>query len=444
MSVKRIRLGGESRSKARKHEWLRRLEANPNNDDEVKSVVEEMRNTWSTPMCLRKELSLMRTYLRNRLQHRDVPKAMEQLQAVVDLYEFDPSEAALDPSRLIRVFKRDDSGIGAQAARLRCSDEEEPVNMVAAKKEGEPPYPRDWIEFIAGFIAADGKDKNKLQRCYRQSGNRITRPPGVHNILRGVKLLPDAILSYFKITSDEFDVCKRSSNASLLEGQMTGARDFSAERHVATAKEFLQQTGSISKLILGLCALSGRRQTEITNGRSTFAPVDKEPRCLWFDGQLKKNGSCRYKIPILGVTGDEFLKALERLRLRQRHPPGWDLLPLTELNRKVSSRYQPDLHKQCKKCEAWSSHIRRTHDLRGCYAGIVQQWFTFKSKKNPERVLTPTLGMVTMYVLGHKDLQTGMPYTRIQSINRRPEETGYVFWLEDKSADKSTDKVSSS
>ena len=272
------------------------------------------------PYDAAKEISLLRTQLRNRVEHPEFSKALEELQAVVDLYEFDPAQADLTPSRLMRVLKRDDSYLSAQAAKIVCSEEEGDVaDMVACKQDGEPPYPRDWIEFIAGFIAADGKDRSKMQRCYRISGNRITHPPGVDDILRGVRLLPDAIATHFRITPEEYDMCKRAGNASLLDAQMTGARDFSAERHVEVSREFLRQNRSMYKLILGLCALSGRRQTEITNGRSTFSLVDKEPRCLWFNGQLKTD-ACRYKIPVLGVSGEEFIEALERLRLRQRHP----------------------------------------------------------------------------------------------------------------------------
>ena len=382
--MKRIRLSNKTgRSKLQKIAWLERLEKHADNEEEIQRVVDEIRKD-RTPMTLRKELSLMRTQLRTRVQHPELAAALEELQAVIDLYEFDPARVDLTPSRLMRIMKRDDSYLTAQAAKIMCSDddgESDAADMVAAKEDGEPPYPRDWIEFIAGFVAADGKDRSKMQRCYRITGNRITRPPGVDDILRGVRLLPDAIASHLRITPDEYDMCKRAGNASLLDAQMTGARDFSAERHVETSREFLRQNRSMYKLILGLCALSGRRQTEITNGRSTFSLVDKEPRCLWFDGQLKKTDACRYKIPILGVSGQEFLGALERLRLRQRHPESWRSLPLSELNRRVGRRYQPDLLRECRKCQAWSSHIRRTHDLRGCYAGIVQQWFTFVLEK---------------------------------------------------------------
>lgn len=160
-----------------------------------------------------------------------------------------------------------------------------------------------------------------------------------------------------------------------------------------------EEEETISEMILGLCAASGRRTAEIANGRSVFLPMPKQRYGAIFLGQLKKKGKKRetnYTIALL-VPFEEFATALERLRERQG-----DVSHLS--NKKISIRYQGNLSRTMKETFSELSSRARAHDLRAMYAQMVFQAFDWEASFNH----------VTMRMLGHDTLEQSLSYSTVK------------------------------
>ena len=90
-------------------------------------------------------------------------------------------------------------------------------------------------------------------------------------------------------------------------------------------------------LLCALAVVSGRRSTELLNGRSTFIAVPHKPTLALFEGQLKtKSDTPRpYVIPLC-CNFDTFSRGLHALRVIQHRDGGVAHLTSTE----VSDRYR--------------------------------------------------------------------------------------------------------
>jgi hypothetical protein len=206
-----------------------------------------------------------------------------------------------------------------------------------------------------------------------------------------LKVLPD-----LKPGADVADACAAQAIAARLRRneQMMVIEDGDAQ--VRTAERVLSRPdkSTISELILALCAVSGRRFSEIANGRSTFEPVRSRPNFTVFAGQLKTYDRSAYSIPLL-VPLSLFSSAIDALRARQ--------VGVTELtNMQVSAKYQGN-------ADEWVQRLfpdlRRPHDLRAMYASLVYKGFSCGRM---------TFNRVAMQCLGHTTLAQSLAYNTVE------------------------------
>ena len=156
--------------------------------------------------------------------------------------------------------------------------------------------------------------------------------------------------------------------------------------------------GGMYDIALALLVLSGRRTTEIMNGRSTFERIRERTHACAFTGQLKVGASRRqqsYDIPLL-CSFEQFDRALAELRRRQ--PKNIASLD----NRAVSRKYQSGLGQHLRKRGTYGPAATHSHVLRGVYALACAHLFTSDDA-------TPSA--VVMRVLGHASVHESIAYT---------------------------------
>lgn len=197
----------------------------------------------------------------------------------------------------------------------------------------------------------------------------------------------------FTVSRNELRECKRVSarNAIVKNKFSERVRGRELLRH---AREVLATAGacaSVPELTFALMLATGRRECEILNGRSAFAPHTEHS--MTFRGQAKKRGPAdEIVIPTL-ARADDVAAALVELRKRQAHA--------TLTNRETSLRYQSYLSRSLARAAPWSQ-CRKVHSLRGVYACMVTRLFDWGAHSH---------AFVTMCVLGHTGLTESLVYT---------------------------------
>ena len=201
--------------------------------------------------------------------------------------------------------------------------------------------------------------------------------------------------------------CKRAAGESVRRKNRS-TLSLDGDALLARAEHVLLHTDDcdVYELILALMFVSGRRTTEIANGRSRFTAVPKEPHACRFRGQLKTKRKVAYTIPLL-VPFSVFAMAMTTLRARQKR----DVPTLS--NARVSSRYQSALSQYAKKHPPWKS-LNRVHDLRGAYAVAVYQVLDFEGHKE-----MPSQAEVVTRILGDHDITQSLVYTTFRVTMRR-------------------------
>ncbi len=180
--------------------------------------------------------------------------------------------------------------------------------------------------------------------------------------------------------------------------------------YIKLAASDLEPSLSVPKLAVCLLLVSGRRTSEILNGKSSFSP-GSTPMSVLFDGQLKKNrvgeegADASFEIPVL-LEADVFIKAFERLRALQ----GYAVLS----NEQVNSKYAANLSFWTKKMFAVRSVTKnsiaefvRPHDLRTIYVIAAYELFEFENQGL-------TINAFAKWALGHDGLQTTLNYASIK------------------------------
>lgn len=210
--------------------------------------------------------------------------------------------------------------------------------------------------------------------------------------LQNIRLLPDNMIS-FQIGKTDHIISKQKKTESLLKRNKRKIVVENASDMLKTYMDILKNGSSSNiKEIIALLLVSGRRECEILNGKSTFDKVDGFPYHSYFRGVLKKKGfeDNQILIPLL-CPFELFNDAFQRMRKSQQK----DILNMT--NKQISNRYCSQLNKAQKK---WFPMLTKPHDLRGVYAKFVDNLFS-------HNVSFP---MVCMYSLGHDVLQDSLYY----------------------------------
>lgn len=211
------------------------------------------------------------------------------------------------------------------------------------------------------------------------------------------------------ITRDEARRCDELKRTHLVARHEHAHRvDGSAWLAEAQRTASRADRAGLFDLALALLLLTGRRTSELLNGRSRFERVPGAPRALRFWGQLKRSSAANddgdsgatdsYVVPVLADAA-LVLSALEALRLKQ--PSNVARLD----NAAVSARYQSGLGRHLARHAVYGSvGTSRVHLLRSAYAALVHACFDCGGR---------TVQAVAHRVCGHTDLADALHYTAL-------------------------------
>ena len=164
--------------------------------------------------------------------------------------------------------------------------------------------------------------------------------------------------------------------------------------------ETCNTSSTLGAIVLPLLLVSGRRSSEILNGKSVFEPAP-HPFYCYFTGQLKTRGKGeRYMIPLLCPFAT-FCIGLNALRQKEG-----DVSHLTE--KQLNSRYQVRLKQQINggALPYLPSGNVTPHTLRSFYAAFV-----FHCYNVPD-----TFNRMCMKICGHADLTESLCYNAVRIV----------------------------
>lgn len=182
-----------------------------------------------------------------------------------------------------------------------------------------------------------------------------------------------------EVVSQRHESAPRVDLSKLLAHARGVVRDAAAHRH---------------DLVLALLALTGRRTTELLNGRSTLEVCGAHACTFW--GQLKtRGGTTAYVIPVLD-DADVVVSAYDRLR---------KTLATDRSNRAVSQTHQSALGQRLHTHAAYGRNgVEKVHALRAVYAVAVFRLFDCSPR---------TMVATTRACLGHASSEEGLAYTAL-------------------------------
>lgn len=210
---------------------------------------------------------------------------------------------------------------------------------------------------------------------------------------------------------DEARACQSRARASRNR-KLESRRRVVADDVIRRATDILATPSSHRWPVLALALLvtSGRRMTEILNGRSKFVRVKGAPRAALFSGQLKAHAA-PYAIPLL-VPFSTFQTGL--VALRDIMPKGMRGVSNLEVERRLGSSVRVALAR-----DAVFASVGRVHGLRSVYASVVYQ-----SLVTSGEVVDEAVEYVTAVVLGHASVDQTMDYKQYRVILRHPLDVG--------------------
>jgi hypothetical protein len=251
---------------------------------------------------------------------------------------------------------------------------------------------------IASFLSASLKQQCKTQREQKFSP---TWSEQAEECLASLQLLPETLDDFVMSKADSCTI-KRRAATRLREKNtnvVTVAAGQSLLAHLTLILENATEASDIAVLLCALAVVSGRRSTELLNGRSTFQAIPEKPTLALFEGQLKtKSDTPRpYVIPLC-CNFDTFSRGLHALRAIQHHDGGVAHLTNTE----VSDRYRwitistiPEL----------GSQLANVHALRSLYIALIyDNLYECPSSFNE----------TARVCLGHKELTESLHYAGVR------------------------------
>ena len=230
----------------------------------------------------------------------------------------------------------------------------------------------------------------------------------LNNHMNCFRLLPQN-LKTFSMSRAELESCKEEKKKTLLYSNC-GAIQIQSISDILEFQIDVLRNGSkiVSHEILALLLVSGRRECEILNGKSTFETIQGHPNHIRFTGVLKKKEDVFHKqtsfeksvvIPLL-CSCDLFMSAFDRLRQRQKP----DILCLT--NKEVTQRYSSSLSAAQKTVFPM---IEKVHHLRQIYAKFVDIMFEHDV----------SFPLLCMFALSHDVIEDSLFYSRIKIQNEK-------------------------
>ena len=259
---------------------------------------------------------------------------------------------------------------------------------------------------IALFLKLSLKEKLKARHKAKFSED-------AQAALQSVQYLPEAIassLESFKLSAAEVKELKRAARHNRKLKNRNPIVVNNTVTLLTTIERMLENAtweDSLGKLMGCLLLCSGRRKSELLNGRSKFAPVPGKPFYALFEGQCKKTRMVRYKIPLL-VPFHTF--AIGYLALRTKligHIEDADGMDLVTLNEAVSQKHSNTIRDELNALIA-SQEVplppMKVHDLRSTYTACVYHLYETDLPLNT----------VAQAVLGHEDLEESLSYANVR------------------------------
>ena len=229
-----------------------------------------------------------------------------------------------------------------------------------------------------------------MLRVQRQHCVDPTWSAAAEAALASIELLPSNVAA-LKLTPRELLELQRTHDSRLLAKQERIMHVHRASLWLAHTIELCRASHagmSIERLVLPLLLLSGRRTTELLNGRSTFAPTPR-PTTSMFSGALKKRGGGTvFEIPLL-CDHATFAHGLAALREAQR---------FEQLSEEAChNKYCHSLAVALPSLYPWAPTV---HGLRSAYAAFVFQLYACDC----------TFNRACMRALGHEKLEVSLAY----------------------------------
>lgn len=256
-------------------------------------------------------------------------------------------------------------------------------------------------QMIQKFVHADLRTKYAewRRRPYLQPG--CVHTPPVQRIFKQMRILPTNMDS-FHVPMETLQECIAESEDARLDKNETQTFIADPDAIVGRLAALLRtpEKGTLSELVVALCAVSGRRLGEIASPHSRFEHMTpRYAHGVVFTGQLKRSGILKqepYAVPLIRVTSEVFLNGVRNLRTRQDPALG------QRDQQFISSLYQSNARKYLKK---HFPMFTKNHELRAFYCRYVWNSFDWGRLSFPR---------VVMYILGHKSLNYFVNYNSIE------------------------------
>ena len=269
---------------------------------------------------------------------------------------------------------------------------------------------------VAAFLAAPVKLQVEIQRHH---SSKPSWSPDAERELAKLQILPVS-MNTFKLSQAECVALKQLQEAALMKKNENCVVVTDATNLLKTVTQMLEKAQShhsFAALVFPLALVSGRRQSELLNGQSTFAPSALGSMYTIFQGQLKKHGKSEsYTIPLL-VEYSTFAKGWTALRAKQAELStcgSYSMVNVTALsNAQVSKRYNKTLRRALLKSKPVIPGLPtgiNEHALRSIYAAYVYQCFQCHA----------SFARTIMGVLGHSTLQDSLAYSSVKLNGAEP------------------------
>jgi hypothetical protein len=284
------------------------------------------------------------------------------------------------------------SDVRAQYKTIQCLNVK--LSLIRSRCHPTAEYTKAVDDAVAN---ADERTRVRV-RALAASGQRLTAAD-TSEVCEIMKSLPPRLSENarkLRLTRTEMRECKRVQQKQVVEKNRVRVV-VSGRTLLAHARDVVTEgRGGIPELTLSLMLLTGRRECELLNGRSTFVPHTLHS--LVFEGQAKKRDEGvevrdRRLIPCL-CSSETICRCVGVLRARQRH--------VLLSNEKTSRRYQSSLSHHMRTVSPWQETKTHVHSLRGIYTSMTHSLFDWGMHTN---------AFVSMCILGHTSLTESLVYT---------------------------------
>ena len=244
---------------------------------------------------------------------------------------------------------------------------------------------------VAAFLAMPLAQMVKVQRQHRRAK---TWSVDAERALAALCLVP-ASMAQLTLSTDEIERKAGAQELQLLKKQESLICVHQSAAWLEHAIHLVRTSTTemtVARIAIPLLLISGRRATEILNGKSIFEATARTTTCL-FKGQIKKRDAAEaFEIPLL-CDFATFAYGMGVLRAKQNG----EELDAVECN----TRYQKMVNLQLPMVLPVA---RKLHELRSIYAAFAYHLYASSA----------TFNLACMRMLGHAKLEISLHYNNVQ------------------------------